>query len=82
MRTTIAIDDRLLEAAKARAAAAGQTLGAYIEEALRLRLTAVAASGPALDLPVFTRGSGPRPGVDLSSNRSLYDALDASGELS
>ena len=38
MRTTLAIDDRLLMAAKARAAAAGETLGAYVEEALRLRL--------------------------------------------
>lgn len=80
MRTTISIDDRLLDYAKARAAAAGQTLGAYVEEALRMRLTTVAAPTPAPDLPVFTRGTGFRPGIDPTSNRSLYDALDDAGD--
>lgn len=82
MRTTVAIEDRLLQAAKSRAAAAGQTLGAYIEEALRLRLIAPATSGSAVALPVFTRGTGPRPGIDLSSNRGLFDALDDADDLS
>lgn len=80
MRTTVTIDDRLLAAAKASAREAGQTLGEFVEESLRLRL----ASGPRKDapaLPVFTRGTGLRPGVDASSNRSLYDALDEAGDL-
>ena len=80
MRTTIAIDDRLLESAKARAAASGQTLGAYVEEALRMRLTTVASPGPPPELPIFTRGTGPRAGIDVASNRSLYDALDEAGD--
>lgn len=81
MRTTLAIDDRLLESAKARAAASGQTLGAYVEEALRMRLTAAATSRTIPELPVFERGTGPAPGVDVSSNRGLFDALDESGDL-
>lgn len=82
MRTTVAIDDRLLEAAKARALAAGQTLGKYIEEALRMMLTATAVSASAPTLPVFTRGTGMQPGIDASSNRGLYDALDDAGDRS
>lgn len=81
MRTTLAIDDSLLAAAKTRAAAAGQTLGSYVEEALRLRLTAPAPTARPVSLPVFTRGTGLAPGIDPSSNRSLYDALDDAGDL-
>ena len=81
MRTTLAIDDRLLMAAKARAAASGETLGAYVEESLRLRLTANAVPKQRVDLPVFVRGTGLRPGIDPSSNRSLFDALDDAGDL-
>jgi hypothetical protein len=76
MRTTIAIDDRLLRAAKARARSRGVTLGRVIEDALRLdasRGTQAAARPP---IPVFEGGTGPRPGVDLTSNRSMLEVLD------
>lgn len=80
MRTTVNIDDRLLAASKAAARDAGITLGEFVEGSLRLRLTTRAGDpGPAL--PVFRDGTGPRPGVDLSSNRSLYDALDGAGDV-
>lgn len=76
----MSIDDRLLAAAKASARAAGQTLGEFVEESLRLRLASRPAENAPL-LPVFTRGTGLRPGVDATSNRSLYDALDDAGDL-
>lgn len=81
MRTTVSISDELLVAAKRRAAERGQTLGEVIDGALRRELTAAAARrlGPAV--PVFRGGTGPRPGVDLTSNRGLQDALDEGVEL-
>lgn len=79
MRTTLSIDDRLLEAAKARARETGQTLGMLVEESLRLHLAA-RPSRPGPAVPVFTRGTGFAPGVDGSSNRALFDALDDAGD--
>lgn len=75
MRTTLAIDDRLLEQAKARARQSGVTLGAYVEEALRRDLAAVRAARRPVSLPVSAASGGPRPGVDLTTNRGLYDAM-------
>lgn len=75
MRTTVSIADELLESAKRRARETGQTLGAVIEAALRREF----AVAPAVDrppVPVFTGGNGPRPGLDLTSNAALYEALD------
>lgn len=76
VRTTLTIDDRLLALAKTRAHEQHQTLGQLVEEALQRYLTAskVPATVPAL--PVFDRGTGFVEGVDWSSNRGLFDALD------
>ncbi|HVX20104.1 MAG TPA: PIN domain-containing protein [Acidimicrobiales bacterium] len=68
MRTTVAIDDHLLAAAKARAREQGGTLGQLVEAALRRELSHEEPS-TGVPLPVFTSGTGPRPGVDLRSNR-------------
>ncbi|MBK6885120.1 MAG: ribbon-helix-helix protein, CopG family [Tetrasphaera sp.] len=75
MRTTLSIDDELLERARARARAEGVTVGVVVENALRRDL-ARPTPPPAPVLPVFTGGTGPRPGIDLSSNRALHEALD------
>ena len=80
MRTTVAIDDQLLAAAKESAHRAGQTLGEFVEDSLRLKLASKPA-GAAPVLPTFDRGTGLRPGVDATSNRSLYDSLDDAGDL-
>jgi hypothetical protein len=82
MRTTLNIDDKLLEVAKKRAKLRGVTLGSYVEDAIRNQLSAPTATVPVPAIPVFTRGNGMRPGIDPASNRSMYDALDASGDLS
>lgn len=81
MRTTLAIDDALLARAKKRAASRGQTLGEYVEAAVRRELTVESAPRVVPELPIFTGGTGMRPGIDPSSTRALFDALDAHGDL-
>jgi len=81
MRTTVSISDELLAAAKRRARDRGQTLGDVVDAALRRELS---DPGPPLErcpVPVFRDGTGPRPGIDLTSSRSLYEALDDGVEL-
>lgn len=75
MRTTIRIDDELYREVKMRAARSGRTVAAVLEDAVRRGLTqpeqraggryAVRASG---------RG-GLRPGVNLSSNSAVAEAI-------
>ena len=80
MRTTVAINDRLLMAAKAAAHRRGYTLGRLIEEALRRELDQQSTSElPQVPVPVFRGGTGPRPGLDLRSNRALIDLLEPVG---
>ncbi|MCO7221222.1 antitoxin [Klenkia sp. PcliD-1-E] len=75
MRTTLSIDDGVLAAAKRRAAERGQTLGQVVEAALRRDLGRPEVEvGPPI--PVVTRGSGPAPGLDLTSNRAMAEYLD------
>jgi len=78
MRTTVAINDRLLTAAKAAARRRGYTLGRLIEEALRRELDHLSPSHLP-QVPVFRDGTGPRPGLDLRSNRALIDLLEPVG---
>lgn len=81
VRTTISISDELLAAAKRRARERGQTLGSVVEDALRRELASGGESSPRPPVPVFTGGTGPRPGLDLTSNRALYEVLDESLDL-
>jgi hypothetical protein len=76
MRTTVAIDDRLLSSAKRRAQQRGLTLGQLVEEALRRELARgeMPAAGPPV--PVFREGRGVRAGVEVASTRALLEALD------
>ena len=81
MRTTVAISDELLIAAKRRARESGVTLGELIDAALQRELAQPTAGAEALEIPVFRGGTGPRPGVDLRSNRGLQEALDEDAAL-
>lgn len=81
MRTTLSISDELLTAAKRCARERGQTLGAFVDEALQRELSEPRSPGAAPPVPVFRGGTGPRPGIDLSSNRALLEALDDGVEL-
>ena len=77
MRTTIRMDDDLLTAVKAEAAARGETLTAFIEEAVRRQLAArrAIADSPAPELPVFA-GDGLLPGVDLDDSAALLNLME------
>ena len=78
MRTTIRLDDELLREAKRRAAEAGTTLTALIEESLRERLSR--EQGPPVArrrVRLKTTGTGGlRSGIDLDDSASLLDAMD------
>ncbi|MBA3233788.1 MAG: antitoxin [Propionibacteriales bacterium] len=75
MRTTLALADELLVAARRRARATGQTLGQVVEAALRREL-ASSRTDDRPSVPVFRGGTGPHPGLDLTSNAALHEALD------
>lgn len=75
MRTTVSINAELLAAARQEAARRGQTLGQLVEDSLRRELSAPGTAQP-LPLPVFHGGTGPKPGIDLRSNRALAELLD------
>jgi Bacterial antitoxin of type II TA system, VapB len=81
MRTTISISDELLAAAKQRARERGQTLGEVVDAALQRELSEPQPPREAPTVPVFRGGTGPRPGIDLTSNRALQEALDEGIEL-
>jgi len=76
MRTTVSISDELLRAAKIRARETGKTLGEVVEAALRRELSDTPRDEDRPVVPVFRGGTGPRPGIDLSSNAALHEALD------
>jgi len=77
MRTTLSIDDALLARAKERAHEAHVTLGSYVEDALRRDLASVPVPPRPVRLTVSAATGGPLPGVDLTTNRGLYDAMGA-----
>ena len=81
MRTTVTISDELLAAAKRRARERGETLGAVLDAALRRELSRPDQPDERPAVPVFRGGTGPRPGIDLNSNRALHEALDEGLDL-
>ncbi|MDQ3153595.1 MAG: ribbon-helix-helix protein, CopG family [Actinomycetota bacterium] len=81
MRTTVSIADELLATARERARRRGQTLGELIEDALRREIAVPTQRSERPPVPVFRGGTGPRPGVDLNSNRSLHETLDDGRDL-
>jgi hypothetical protein len=81
MRTTVSISDELLAGAKRRAQERGQTLGEVVDAALRRELGQPDPSRERPPVPVFRGGTGPRAGIELTSNRSLHEALDEGLEL-
>ncbi len=78
MRTTISIRDDILEESKRRALDRHTTLGAFIEDVLRvalLRPQATQDHSYAVRLKTF-RGQGLRPGVDLDHSDALMDVME------
>jgi Ribbon-helix-helix protein, copG family len=75
MRTTIRIDDEVYRRVKQVADQSDRTIGQVIEDAIQLALRPTRNVGSIAALPVFG-GSGVMPGVDLTSNRSVAQAMD------
>lgn len=74
MRTTVSIDDHLLDCAKRHAHERGVTLGQLVEDGLRRELgTPEVTSSP----PIPTFDAKVQPRFDLSSNRAMWEFLDA-----
>ncbi|MGD9696059.1 MAG: ribbon-helix-helix domain-containing protein [Thermoleophilia bacterium] len=77
MRTTIRIDDDLYREVKERAARSGRTIAAVLEDAVRTGLEPSGGRSPdRFEVRPFGSG-GLMPGVDLNSNDSVQEALDA-----
>lgn len=79
MRTTITIDDVLLDQLKVRAAQESTTVSALIEQDVRLgELRRTQQSDPSrgrFRLRAFDLGR-PNPGVDLNNNAALLDLME------
>ena len=75
MRTTIRIDDEVYRRVKRAADESDRTIGQVIEDAVQLALRPTRSDVPITVLPVFGE-SGVMPGVDLTSNRSVAEAMD------
>ena len=76
MKTTLDIDDRLLERAKRRAVQEGTTLRAVVEDALRAQLTPRSEGKRRYRFaPPIVRGER-TPAVDAADRNALYDFLD------
>ncbi|HLX46436.1 MAG TPA: hypothetical protein VKR43_23475 [Bryobacteraceae bacterium] len=82
VRTTVRLEDGLLEQAKREAARRGETLTALIEEGLRLVL--IRGQKPAkrrrVMIPVSNTGGGLLPGIDLDNSAALLDLMEPPGE--
>lgn len=79
VRTTVSIEDGLLQEAKARALRTGRTLGQVIEDALReslARRAAAATDRPRIELPTSRLSGGLQPGVDLDDSAALLDLME------
>jgi hypothetical protein len=74
MKTTLNLDDALMQAARERARRMGVTLTALISDALRRALAEPAPAEFRLDLPV-TQGRR-MPIIDVDSNAALEEYLD------
>lgn len=79
MRTTVRLDDALLEQAKREASRRRATLTSLIEQGLRLVL---AQSRSARErrrrvvLPVSRAAGGVLPGIDLNDSAALLDVME------
>jgi hypothetical protein len=75
MRTTLNIDDQLLNLAKHQAIEQGISLSEVIENMLRQAFSKPSVKRKAVRL-ITSGGSGVKPGVDLDNGRSLLDIMD------
>jgi hypothetical protein len=80
MRTTVRLDDKLLEHAKKEAARQGKTLTAFMDEAIRHALAKPdkRQTRKRVHLPVSRSVGGTLPGVDLNDSARLLEIMEDS----
>jgi len=78
MRTTVRLDDTLLDRARREAARRGVTLTSLIEQGLENVLASpmLEAKRQRVSLPVCRAGGGTMPGVDLNDSAALLDRME------
>ena len=78
MRTTIRLDDKLLEQTKQYALTHGKTFTAIVEDALREKLMRRQGleKQPRIKLKTVD-GKGVNTGIDLDDSASLLDVMDS-----
>ena len=76
MKTTLNFDDRLIRAAKARAAEDGESLTKLIERALRDYHETTRPVVPPYRLELLIKGGAPVEGVDLDDRDKLYERME------
>ncbi len=77
MRTTIRIDDNILNEAKKAALASNITLSDIVETAIKEFLSQRRPKSKREPVKIITyRGRGLKPGVDLDDSASLLDVME------
>jgi len=78
MRTTVRLDEALLERARQEAGRRGVTLTSLIEQGLQLvlRRPLRRSERPFVVLPECKVGGGTLPGVDLDDSAALLDRME------
>ncbi len=77
MRTTIRLNDALLQKAKEYAVSSRRSLTSVIEEALRIMLARKQPPRPRQRIKLPTcNGNGVQPGVDLNDSGALLDMME------
>ncbi len=79
MRTTVNLEDELLELAKAVSVERGCSLGEVIDDALRVTVAArpkTASRAKPRPLRTFG-GGGVLPGIDLTSSSAVLDSMES-----
>lgn len=76
MRTTVILPDELMRQVKEHARAQGTTVTSVLELALRRHLVETTRNRPAVSLPAPGGAGGLLPGIDISSNASVAEAMD------
>ncbi len=81
MRTTVRLNDALLEQARREARRRGKTFTALLEQGLRLALAKPVEGRRRrrVLLPVSRATGGTLPGVDLNDSAALLDILEGHG---
>lgn len=78
MRTTVRLDEALMERARQEADRRGVTLTSLIEQGLQLvlRRPLKRSERPAIVLPQCQAGGGTLPGIDLDDSAALLDEME------